>query len=95
MIDAGEAYRLGLVTRVVPDDQLMASAEELANQILKNSQQAVRSAKETILDVLGRTLDDALRLETLNAYSSVGDFSEVNERLRQFHSRKGSNVAPL
>jgi enoyl-CoA hydratase len=90
MIDAGEAYRLGLVTRVVPDDQLMASAEELANQILKNSQQAVRSAKETILDVLGRTLDDALRLETLNAYSSVGDFSEVNARLRQFHGRKGA-----
>lgn len=94
MIDAGEAYRLGLVTRVVPDDQLMASAEELANQILKNSQQAVRSAKETILDVLGRTLDDALRLETLNAYSSVGDFSEVNARLRQFHGRKGNKVAP-
>jgi len=88
MITADEAYRLGLVTRVVPDDQLMAAAEELANQILKNSQQAIRSAKETILDIVGRTLDDALKVETLNAYSSVGDFSEVNKRLQEFYGRK-------
>jgi enoyl-CoA hydratase len=90
MITAEEAFRLGLVNRVVPDDQLMVTAEELANQILQNSQQAIRSAKETILDIIGRTLDDALRIETLNAYSSVGDFSEVNMRLQQFHRRKRS-----
>jgi enoyl-CoA hydratase/carnithine racemase len=29
-------------------------------------------------------LDDALRLETVNGYSSVGDFREVAERLRKF-----------
>jgi len=52
--------------------------------ILKNSQQAIRSAKETIQEVIGRTLDDALRIETINGYSSVGDFSEVKERLEKF-----------
>jgi enoyl-CoA hydratase len=88
IINADEAFRLGLVNRVVPDDQLMVSAEELADQILQNSQQAIRSAKETILEIVGRRIDDALRLETLNAYSSVGDFSEVNKRLQQFHARK-------
>ena len=94
MVSAAEAYRLGLVNRVVPDNQLMTTAEELANQILQNSQQAIRSAKETILDIIGRTLDDALRIETMNAYSSVGDFSEVNARLQQFYSRKRSESAP-
>jgi len=92
IISAQEAYRFGLVNRVVPDDQLMITAEELANQILQNSQQAIRSAKETILDVIGRTLDDALKVETLNAYSCIGDFSEVNERLQQFYKRKESEV---
>jgi len=72
----------------------MVTAEELANQILQNSQQAIRSAKETILDIIGRTLDDALRVETLNAYSSVGDFSEVNKRLQQFYGRKKSGPDP-
>jgi enoyl-CoA hydratase len=90
MLDADEAYRLGLVNQVVPDEQLMNKAEEMAGRILKNSQQAVRSAKETILEVVGRTLDDALRVEMLNAYSSVGDFSEVNERLHEFYDRKRS-----
>jgi hypothetical protein len=32
-------------------------------------------------------LDDALRLETINAYSSLGDFTEARERLAQFYSK--------
>ena len=47
----------------------MEEAELTARQILRNSQVAVRSAKETILDVIGRPLDDQLRIEALNAYS--------------------------
>jgi enoyl-CoA hydratase/carnithine racemase len=65
----------------------METAEQYASMIMKNSQQAIRSAKETILDVVGRTLDDALRLETLNAYSSLGDFREARERLSQFYAK--------
>ena len=48
----------------------MDEAELVARQILRNSQRAVRSAKETILDVIGRPLDDQLRIEALNGYSS-------------------------
>jgi len=32
-------------------------------------------------------LDDALRLETINAYSSLGDFSEARKRLAQFYAK--------
>ena len=85
-VTAEEAYRLRLVTKVVPHENLSETAELYAAMIKGNSQQAIRSAKETILDVLGRTLDDALRLETLNAYSSLGDFSEARERLSRFYS---------
>ncbi len=86
-VAADEAYRMRLVSKVVPHESLMETAEQYASMIMKNSQQAIRSAKETILDVMGRTLDDALRLETLNAYSSLGDFSEAKERLSQFYSK--------
>jgi enoyl-CoA hydratase len=72
-ITAEEAYRLRLVNQVVPHESLMTTAEQYASIIMSNSQQAIRSAKETILDVIGRTLEDALRLETINAYSSLGD----------------------
>ena len=86
-VNAEEAYRLGLVNRVVSPEVLMPAAEEYAQMILRNGQQAIRSAKETILEVIGLSLDDALRLETLYGYSSVGDFKETKERLAQFYNK--------
>lgn len=88
-VRADEAFRMGLVNKVVPSDQVLSAAEDYARQILGNSQQAIRSAKETVLDIIGRPLDDALRVETLNGYSSVGDFSDVRARLDRFFSKEG------
>lgn len=82
---ADEALRLGLVNRIVPADQVMATAETYARMILGNSQTAIRSAKETLLDLVGRSLDDALRLETFNAYSA--DFNDVRARLERFFNK--------
>jgi len=83
-IKADEALKLGLVSRVVPAEELMKTAEEYAGMILKNSQRAVRSVKETIMDIQGRSIDDALRLEAINGYSCLGDFTEAEERLKGF-----------
>jgi enoyl-CoA hydratase/carnithine racemase len=85
-IDAERALRCNLVSRVVAHDSLMEEAETIARQILRNSQTAVRSAKETILDVIGRPLDDQLRLEALNAYSCA-DPEETMALLRRFYDR--------
>lgn len=82
-IDAQEAARMGLVSAVVPRKDLLGVAAQYADRILANSQAAVRSAKETILEVFGRTLDDALRLEALYGYSS-GDPDDVRRRLSEF-----------
>jgi len=87
-VAADEAYRLGLVNQVVPHEKLLEAAEGYAGMILKNSQQAIRSAKETIQEVIGRTLDDALKIETIHGYSSVGDFHEVRERLEKFYRKE-------
>ncbi|MFQ5933052.1 MAG: enoyl-CoA hydratase/isomerase family protein [Dehalococcoidia bacterium] len=45
-IDAQKALRLGLVSRVVPPDQLMPTAEAIARRICENSPLAVRVTKE-------------------------------------------------
>jgi enoyl-CoA hydratase len=84
---ADEALRFGLVNKIVPAEQVLSAAETYATMILGNSQQAIRSAKETVLDIIGRPLDDALRLETINGYSSFGDFTEVKERLAKFFNK--------
>lgn len=93
-VSAEEAHRLGLVSQVVPHEELMPAAERWARMILSNGPQAIRSAKETILDVIGRPLDDALRLEAINGYSSGGDFREVARRLRKFYGISRQAASP-
>jgi enoyl-CoA hydratase/carnithine racemase len=85
-IDAERALRCNLVSRVVPHEQLIPAAENLAGKILRNSQAAVRSAKETILDVIGRPLDEQLRIEAWNGYSCA-DPEETMELLQRFYER--------
>jgi enoyl-CoA hydratase/carnithine racemase len=60
-IDAQRAYDIGLVNQVVPADQLMPAALELAETICKNGPLAVRTAKE--IAVRSLALEPGLVLE--------------------------------
>jgi enoyl-CoA hydratase len=62
-MDAQEAYRLGLVNYVVPQDRLMAKAEELASAIAENGPVAVRAVKEAVLRSSGRPLEESFKIE--------------------------------
>jgi enoyl-CoA hydratase/carnithine racemase len=85
-IDAATALQWNMVTKLVPHDQLLEEAETVARQILRNSQTAVRSAKETILDVIGKELDAQLRTEAWNAYTCA-DPDETGELLGRFYEK--------
>jgi enoyl-CoA hydratase/carnithine racemase len=91
-IDAQRALQCNLVSRVVPHDELIEEAERTAGHILRNSQRAVRSAKETILDVIGRPLDDQLRIEALNAYACA-DPEETHGLLQRFYDKTDAGRA--
>jgi len=64
-MSAQEAYRLGLVNKVVPLKDLMPAAEEIANAINENGPLAVRAIKEAACRGVQMSLDDGLRLENL------------------------------
>jgi enoyl-CoA hydratase/carnithine racemase len=85
-IDAARALQCNLVAKIVPDAQLHDEAELLARQILRNSQRAVRSAKETILEVIGKSLDEQLRIEGWNSYTCL-DRSEAEQLLKAFRDK--------
>ena len=91
-IDAHRALQCNMVTKVVPHEQLMDEAELLARQILRNSQRAVRSAKETILEVIGKPLDDQLRIEGWNSYTCV-DQNQARELLSRFFDKTDAGRA--
>ena len=63
LIDVEEALRIGLVNEVVPRDQLMARASQLAEQICQLPQGAIRSDKEALLRGIGRPLAEGFAIE--------------------------------
>jgi enoyl-CoA hydratase/carnithine racemase len=62
-IDAREALRLGLVQRVVSRRRLYAEAEALARALAGRPSEALRRAKQAVLQGLDMPLDQGLALE--------------------------------
>ncbi len=62
-IKADEAYRIGLVNAVYPQEELMAAAEKMAAGIAKNAPIAVRNCKKAINEGLDLDMDHAVALE--------------------------------
>ncbi len=91
-IDAQRALACNMVTKVVPHERLMEEAELTASHILRNSQSAVRSAKQTILDVIGQPLDFQLRTEAWNAYTCA-DPEETKDLLERFYDKSDAGRA--
>jgi len=63
MINAQEAYRIGLVNKVVPLADLMNSARQMAEILCKPGPLAVRAAKKAMLDGLNVSLPQGLEVE--------------------------------
>ena len=61
-ISAAEAYRIGLVHRVVPSNQLMSAATALAERLCENGPLAVRAIKEILWSTLDQPIESASRL---------------------------------
>ena len=62
-IDAQEAYRIGLVNKVVPPEEVMSTAKEWAEVICQAGPLAVRAAKEAMIRGTSMPLEQGLRLE--------------------------------
>jgi enoyl-CoA hydratase/carnithine racemase len=84
-IDAHEAYRIGLVNKVVPPAMLMPEAMKIAESICEAAPLAVRTAKECMLRGISMSLEDGLRLEDdFQTYvMSTRDFEEGLSAFRE------------
>ena len=63
IIGAAEAFRIGLVDRIVPPDRLMEEVMSLADKIATRSPAAVRAAKKAINEGLDVSLSEGLIIE--------------------------------
>ena len=62
-IKADEAYRIGLVNAVYPQEELLPAAEKMAAGIAKNAPIAARNCKKAINDGLDVNMDEAIVIE--------------------------------
>lgn len=65
LIDAAEAYRIGLVNRVVPPEQLLPATEDLVQKIIAKPPLALRLVKQVINQGLATDLAAGLAAEKL------------------------------
>ena len=80
-MSAEEAYRLGLVNKVVAPNQLLPTAREWAAKICEKGPLAIRRAKEAMIRGRDMTLEDGLRLE-LAFFEEMLQSEEYREGLR-------------
>jgi len=78
LIDAQEAYRMGLVNKVVPQDKVMSTAKEWAEVLLQKGPLALRATKEAIIRGSSMPLEQGLELENSLNYQifKTEDFEE-------------------
>lgn len=58
LVDAAEAYRTGIVNKVVPQEQLMSTTMELASRIANNPPMAVKIIKEGMRKFLNMPVEE-------------------------------------
>ena len=63
-IDAHEACRIGLIDKVVPSQELMTSAMDMAHTMASKGPIALRFVKEAVLKGMDMTMEQGLRLES-------------------------------
>ncbi|MSO20452.1 MAG: enoyl-CoA hydratase [Acidobacteria bacterium] len=91
-LSAEDALRWGLVNRVVPPDQLIAAALELAARIVANSPRAVSLAMEAVNEGLDSPLAQGLFLEA-SLFGLSFSTSDMQEGTKSFLEKRPANFA--
>jgi enoyl-CoA hydratase len=87
MIDAAEAYRIGLVNKVVPAADLLRESEQLLRGILAMAPLAIRLCIEAVDQGLEMTLDEGLLLEA-NHFGLLAATQDMKEGTTAFLEKR-------
>ena len=90
MIDAAEAYRIGLVNRVVPAADLLADTERMLRQILSQGPVSVALCIEAVNRGLDGSLEDGLAIEA-NNFGLLASTEDMREGMTAFLEKRAAN----
>jgi methylglutaconyl-CoA hydratase len=95
VFDAEEAYRIGMLSALVPIDQLDAAVERLVKHLLAGGPEAHAKIKQLIRAVANRPVDDALVEDTAKRIAEIRVSPEGKEGIASFlEKRKASWCSP-
>jgi E-phenylitaconyl-CoA hydratase len=86
-IDASTAQHVGLVSRIVPADDLVTTAGQIARRIASHAPLAVRAVKEVAYAALDETLEQSLRFGGTLRWI-IGQTEDAREGPRAFAERR-------
>lgn len=86
-IDAEHAYRIGLVNRVWPADELVPRALDYAQMLARRAPLSHRLAKDVMRRVEGMPLEEALKAEVRSFYD-LGHSEDLKEGTSAFRERR-------
>ena len=86
-IDAATALRMGLVSRIVPEDELLPTARQIAQRIAGHAPLAVKAVKEVAQSALDETLEQSLRFGSTLRWI-IGQTEDAREGPRAFTERR-------
>jgi len=92
MIDAAEAYRIGLVNKVLPAADLAAESEKLVRGILAMGPLAVRLSLEAVERGLDMSMEEGLLLEA-NHFGLLAATADMKEGLTAFLEKRAPRFA--
>jgi enoyl-CoA hydratase/carnithine racemase len=93
IVEAEEAYRIGLLNHLVPSAQLREKTMELAMMIAGNRREAVMGVKDLLLKQMGRSLEEQWALER-DYTRTVVRGAKAEEAFPEFIARKGRPLTP-
>jgi enoyl-CoA hydratase/carnithine racemase len=88
-IDAATARQVGLVSRIVPEADLVPTARQLAERIAGHAPLAVRAVKEVARAALDETLEQSLRFGNAMRWI-IGQTEDAHEGPRAFAERRAA-----
>ncbi|MEM7252566.1 MAG: enoyl-CoA hydratase/isomerase family protein [Pseudomonadota bacterium] len=90
-VDATEALRIGLVNEVVPHDQIMARAEQIARHITTLPPAAVRMMKEFVVRFGDMPTDSAWQVQTMMNTMLIHMTADGEEGRAAFNEKRPAN----
>jgi enoyl-CoA hydratase len=87
MITAQEAYRLGLVNKVVPAGAVLKEAQGLARKIVSKSKFPIAAGLRAITEGLAVSIEEGLRIEA-DQFVSLADTEDIREGVGAFLEKR-------